>query len=302
MGGTALRMFGSSRHAVDSGQPATNWSHYVDAVLEMPGVTKPSRGLVRAAMAEGAVDERGVGGGNVGIGTATPTAQLTLQKAVASSIYVARLLLEDTGTVSDTKSGIDWYNTTYNWMQGRISVERQSTTNSFDMVFSTSTTGSLVETLRLTQEGYVGINTTSPGARLDVNGSFQALGSRLFQWHDRCRSWHVYIAGATGAARDLLLVGQSGYSNGMTVQYDGSQMVFGFAGGPIRVGNTSDLYPQDPDERQHPRAGAVTTELYMQMATASTPAAATGFIRMWFDGTNIKAILPGGTTKTLSWT
>lgn len=28
----------------------------------------------------------------------------------------------------------------------------------------------------------------------------------------------------------------------MTVQYDGSQMVFGFAGGPIRVGNTSDLY------------------------------------------------------------
>ena len=305
VGGTALRMFGSSRHAVDSGQPATNWSHYVDAVLEMPGVTKPSstgswfERLWLKAPSTSVV----LVAGNVGIGTATPTAQLTLQKAVASSTYVARLLLEDTGTVSDTKSGIDWYNTTHNWMQGRISVERQSTTNSFDMVFSTSTTGSLVETLRLTQEGYVGINTTSPGARLDVNGSFRALGASYFNGTIAAGSWHVYIAGATGAARDLLLVGQSGYSNGMTVQYDGSQMVFGFAGGPIRVGNTSDLYSAKIQTNGNIHAqGAVTTELYMQMATASTPAAATGFIRMWFDGTNIKAILPGGTTKTLSWT
>ena len=46
----------------------------------------------------------------------------------------------------------------------------------------------------------------------------------------------------------------------------------------------------------------MTSEIYLQMKSASTPAAATGFIRMWFDGTNIKAILPGGTTKTMSWT
>ena len=48
-------------------------------------------------MAEGAVDERGAGGGNVGINTATPTAQLTLQKAVACRHMWQWLMLEDTG-------------------------------------------------------------------------------------------------------------------------------------------------------------------------------------------------------------
>ena len=305
VGGTALRMFGSSRHAVDSGQPATSWTHYVDAVLEMPGVTKPAgtgswfERLWLKAPSTNVV----LVGGNVGINTATPTAQLTLSKAVASSTYVARLILEDTGTIADTKSGIDWYNATYGWSQGRISVERQSSGSNFDMVFSASAAGSLVEALRLTQEGYVGINTASPGLTLDVNGTFRAQSTSYFNGTIAAGSWHVYIAGAAGAARDLLIVGQSGYSNGLTVQYDGSQMVYKFLGGVARFGNSSDLYSATIQTNGNIHAqGAVTSEIYLQMKSASTPAAATGFIRMWFDGTNIKAILPGGTTKTLSWT
>ena len=71
----------------------------------------------------------------------------------------------------------------------------------------------------------------------------------------------------------------------------------------MRVGNTSDLYSAKIQTNGNIHAqGAVTSELYLQMATASTPAAATGFARMWFDGTNIKVILPGGTTRTLNWT
>lgn len=87
-------------------------------------------------MAEGAVDERGVGGGECGDrhGNADGAVDAT-EGGRFVHLCGPALLLEDTGTVSDTKSGIDWYNTTYNWMQGRISVERQSTTNSFDMVF-----------------------------------------------------------------------------------------------------------------------------------------------------------------------
>ena len=73
--------------------------------------------------------------------------------------------------------------------------------------------------------------------------------------------------------------------------------------GTVRFGNTSDLYSAKIQTNGNIHAqGAITTELYLQMATASTPAAATGFARMWFDGTNIKVILPGGTTRTLSWT
>jgi hypothetical protein len=73
--------------------------------------------------------------------------------------------------------------------------------------------------------------------------------------------------------------------------------------GELRVGNTSDLYSAKIQTNGNIHAqGAITTEIYLQMATASTPAAATGFARMWFDGTNIKVILPGGTTRTLNWT
>jgi len=73
--------------------------------------------------------------------------------------------------------------------------------------------------------------------------------------------------------------------------------------GYLRVGNSTDLYSAKIQTNGNIHAqGAVTSELYLQMKSASAPSAATGFIRMWFDGTNIKAILPGGTTKTLSWT
>lgn len=73
--------------------------------------------------------------------------------------------------------------------------------------------------------------------------------------------------------------------------------------GTVRFGNTSDLYGAKIQTNGNIHAqGAVTSELYLQVATASTPGAATGFARMWFDGTNIKVILPGGTTRTLNWT
>lgn len=83
----------------------------------------------------------------------------------------------------------------------------------------------------------------------------------------------------------------------------GAVHVGGGAGTVLRVGNTSDLYSAKIQTNGNIHAqGAVTSELYLQVATASTPGAATGFARMWFDGTNIKVILPGGTTRTLNWT
>ena len=83
----------------------------------------------------------------------------------------------------------------------------------------------------------------------------------------------------------------------------GSVHIGGGVSTVLRVGNTSDLYSAKIQTNGNIHAqGAVTSELYLQMATASTPAAATGFVRLWFDGTNIKAILPGGTTRTLNWT
>lgn len=106
--------------------------------------------------------------GNVGIGTTSPEEQLVISKAVASSTYVSKLRLEDTGTVADTHSGIDWYNDTYSWSQGRISVQRQSTANSFDMLFWTTKAGVMTEAMRIDENGYLGIGTASPAYGLHL--------------------------------------------------------------------------------------------------------------------------------------
>ncbi len=51
------------------------------------------------------------------------------------------------------------------------------------------------------------------------------------------------FVGASGAARDILLAGQAGYSNGFTVQYTGTEMKYSFLGGKVGIGTTSPSYP-----------------------------------------------------------
>ena len=106
-----------------------------------------------------------------------------------------------------------------------------------------------------------------------------------------------YITGGVGFVGTISNHPLGFYTNG-----SGSLMEIQ-TNGTVRFGNTSDLYSAKIQTNGNIHAqGAITSELYLQVATASTPAAATGFARMWFDGTNIKVILPGGTTRTLNWT
>jgi hypothetical protein len=46
----------------------------------------------------------------------------------------------------------------------------------------------------------------------------------------------LVAVGSSGGARDILLAGQSGFSNGFTVQYNGSAMVYGFQSGNVGIG------------------------------------------------------------------
>lgn len=48
-------------------------------------------------------------------------------------------------------------------------------------------------------------------------------------------SWSLQLTGAAGAARDILLAGQSGFSNGFTVQFNGTQMQYGFLNGNVTI-------------------------------------------------------------------
>jgi hypothetical protein len=47
------------------------------------------------------------------------------------------------------------------------------------------------------------------------------------------------VGSAGGGARDILLAGQNGFSNGFTVQYTGTEMKYGFQNGNVGIGTTT---------------------------------------------------------------
>jgi hypothetical protein len=76
--------------------------------------------------------------------------------------------------------------------------------------------------------GNVGIGTTSPGNRLTL---FDNLPTGLYG---------AAFIGVSGASRDILLAGQQGVSNGFTVQYDGSKMIYAMRDGDALM--STDLF------------------------------------------------------------
>jgi hypothetical protein len=70
---------------------------------------------------------------------------------------------------------------------------------------------------------------------LAVNGVLSATGGVSVSSAIPASIWSANFAGAAGAARDILLAGLMGYSNGFTVQYNGTNMVYGFLNGNINI-------------------------------------------------------------------
>jgi hypothetical protein len=121
--------------------------------------------------------------GNVGIGTTSPGEKLQ----VAGNIAVDTLELNTpkkikfnaNRTTLGTYGDIEWYN--YQWdglIKASIGGETNGTLASGTIVFKASSGGSnATEKMRITGAGNVGIGTTSPGASLDVQGTFNASNS-----------------------------------------------------------------------------------------------------------------------------
>jgi hypothetical protein len=111
--------------------------------------------------------------GNVGIGTTSPVAAVDITRVTPQiTTFHPYLQLSQRGTVADSKTGISFRNTQYDWDLGKIATERQGSSNSFDMVLYSANSGTYNEGLRIDHAGNIAIGNDDPGAKLDVKGNY----------------------------------------------------------------------------------------------------------------------------------
>jgi hypothetical protein len=70
----------------------------------------------------------------------------------------------------------------------------------------------------------------------------------------------LVAVGSSGGARDILLAGQSGFSNGFTVQYTGTEMIYGFLSGNVGIG----IVPQGLLDVYKSTSGGLGGHIYLR--------------------------------------
>lgn len=115
-------------------------------------------------------------GGNVGIGTTTPANKLNLSDANEGTHDLA-FNRNTTYGASTGLGGISWYNQVGDTRLTRIDSQTDGAATNARIIFSTASSGTLAERMRLDSAGNVGIGTTAPGSKLDVKGTLRLSGA-----------------------------------------------------------------------------------------------------------------------------
>lgn len=158
--------------------------------------------------------------GNVGIGTTAPNESLQIQRDGQANL----LLVDNTAVDNSTQANINFWGSTGGYFStiptAQIKFLRTSSGADGAIAFSTrNTNGTLFnERLRITEDGSVGIGTSSPGQALDVVGSINAS-----------------VGLATG--------GLSPYSNGVNAgsyKINGSSLAT-WANNNLKIGNSAGI-------------------------------------------------------------
>jgi hypothetical protein len=128
------------------------------------------------------------GGGNVGIGTASPSSKLQVGLDETAFISIAN------GGSTNVTSGINWLYGSGQVNGGGIEMGAPSA-NNFYMIFKTRNSGSTAERMRITSGGNVLVGTTTDVGspyRLQVNGRIQLYGAELIFSGDENKSINVF--------------------------------------------------------------------------------------------------------------
>ncbi len=251
-------------------------------------------------------------GGNIGIGTTSPEAKLTIKGDALYTNQPVRI----TNSVTDTHTGLFLNNTGatvgekygmqfggYNqYSIGGIFGVLDSTSGStsgditFDMCDGTSA-GSLIERMRITHEGNVGIGTTSPGYKLDVNGSVNTAFGATNGYRINTNRVLSQLSGGVeiGVLDYKTIYPNISFNNDNTfrVQQNGSTKVIVNSSGNVGIGTTSPGYKLEVNGTGsffgNIRSGGGTlwsdSNGGVQLGYSSSDA--TGYLTTYYDSTSV---------------
>ena len=119
-------------------------------------------------------------GGNVGIGTASPSAKLDVTDTSAGNI-VNNITVQNASNTVGTEAGVFFAPTTAtgNIRGARITGIQEDGNNTIGLKFYTGLGASITEKMRITSTGNVGIGTSSPGVRFVNSGGNWSSGPTL---------------------------------------------------------------------------------------------------------------------------
>lgn len=218
-----------------------------------------------------------VTGGNVGIGTTSPASKLHISDSAAAA--TANLLyLENTGSGANEGVSIK-FNPMYGAESMIASNREGSASDDANLTFHTALADVTTEKMRITSSGNVGIGTTSPSYKLDVNGNarlngvtFVASGAtRSISSHSS--AGQLQLNGGTSSSNGAFInIAGDGYSSGDFVNIQAGTT---YMSGNVGIGTTSparklEVYNSSSGIVSQFRSGSGTSSFICFANTAST--------------------------------